>query len=135
MRPAGALALVVAAVALPACTEPLRTLGPTPAGEGITIYIHSEYVGSSQALNVDVRNLDKVEGPCSRGEEGESPTWSDCISSIRVAEGWSATLYRDRDFKGRSVTVTSDTPNLRELPGPCEGSFNDCVSSIRLERR
>jgi hypothetical protein len=45
------------------------------------------------------------------------------------------TLYRDDDFKGRSVTLTADTPNLRELPGPCDGSFNDCVSSIRVTKR
>jgi hypothetical protein len=30
------------------------------------------------------------------------------------------------------VTVSSDTLNLRGLPGPCDGSFNDCVSSIAI---
>ena len=135
MGPAKALLLVVPALFLPACTEPLRTLGPTPASEGITMFIHSHYAGTSQSVNVDVRDLDKVEGPCPRGEEGESPTWSDCISSVRVVEGWTATLYRDRDFKGRSVTLTADTPNLRKLDGPCDGSFNDCVSSIKVARQ
>ena len=41
-------------------------------------------------------------------------------------------LYRDEDFKGRNVTVTSDTPDLRTLPGPCDRGFNDCVTSIRV---
>ena len=130
-----ALTLVVVVLLVPACTEPLRTLGPTPANEGGTIYIHAQFAGTSQALNVDVPDLDKVEGPCSRGEEGAQPTWSDCVSSVRVNEGWTVTLYRDRNFQGRSVSLTADTPNLRELPGPCDGSFNDCVSSIKVARQ
>jgi hypothetical protein len=119
---------------LQACTEPLATLGPTPPGEGITIYIHASFIGASQALNVDVSNLEKVEGPCTNQGEGEAPTWSDCISSIRVEQGWKATLYRDRDFKGESVTITESALDLREMRGPCDGSFNDCVSSIRVTR-
>jgi peptidase inhibitor family I36 len=83
----------------PACGG-LTTLGPTAAGEGIDFYVHANFAGSSQSVNIDVRDLDKVEGPCPRGEEGEPPTWSDCISSVRVHPGWSATLYKDRDFKG-----------------------------------
>lgn len=113
----------------------LTTLGPTPPDQGIVIYIHADFAGSSQALNVDVPDLTRAQGPCSNGEEGEVPSWSECVSSVRVFPGWAATLYRDEDFKGRSVTVTSDTPNLRTLPGPCDGSFNDCVASIRVTRQ
>jgi hypothetical protein len=110
------------------------TLGPTPLDQGIVIYIHADFAGPSQQINVDVLDLSKARGPCSSGEEGETPSWGKCVSSIRVLPGWSVTLYRDEDFKGRSVTVTSDTPNLRNLPGPCDGSFNDCVTSIRVTR-
>ena len=117
------------------CTEPLTTLGPTPAGEGATIYIHAGFSGTSQALNHDVADLARVEGPCTRGEEGERPTWSDCMSSVRVEPGWSITLYRDDDYQGASVTLTADSPNLGSLPGPCDGSFNDCVSSIRIAKQ
>ena len=127
--------LVVIALLIPGCTKPLDTLGPTPAGEGATIYIHAGFAGSSQALNQDVGDLEKVEGPCTHGEEGEKPTWSDCMSSVRVESGWRVTLYRDRDFKGNSVSLTTDTPNLGALPGPCDGSFNDCVSSIKVSRQ
>jgi len=128
---------VLLAVALlgAACTEPLATLGPTPAGEGITIYIHAGFTGPSQAVNRDVPDLSKVEGPCTHGAEGEKPTWSDCMSSVRVEAGWSATLYRDDGFRGASVTLTADSTNLAMLPGECDGGFNDCVSSIRVSRR
>ena len=127
-------ALLVLALLLPSCSDPLDILGPTPAGEGITIYIHADFVGASQGINHDVPNLDKVEGPCTDRTEGEEPTWSDCMSSVRVEPGWTVTLYEDKDFKGRSVMLTANAPNLRELPGPCDGSFNDCVSSLRVAK-
>ncbi len=128
------LSLLVLAVLIPGCSDPLEILGPTPAGEGITIYLHADYAGPSQAINHDVSDLERVEGPCTHGAEGEVPTWGDCMSSGPVEPGWSVTLYRDDDFKGRSVTLTADMPSLTLLPGPCDGSFNDCVSSIRVTK-
>jgi hypothetical protein len=117
------------------CGSDFVTLGPTPLDQGVVLYIHADFAGSSQQINVDVPDLAKAQGPCSRGEEGETPSWGECVSSIRVMPGWSATLYRDEDFRGRSITVSSDTPNLRYLPGPCDGTFNDCVTSIRVTRQ
>ena len=129
-------AVILLPLLLAGCTgSDLVILGPTPADEGIVIFLHADFVGSSQALNVDVRDLTKVQGPCSSGAEGETPSWGKCVSSVRVLPGWSATLYRDEDFKGRSVTLTADTPNLKNLAGPCDGSFNDCVTSIRVVRQ
>ena len=126
---------VLLVLVLPACESRIEPLGPTPPGEGIAIFIHASFVGSSQSLNADVPDLGKVEGPCTSGEEGAVPTWSDCMSSLRVEPGWTATLFRDRDFKGASVTVTANVANLTALPGPCAGSFNDCVSSVRVARQ
>ena len=126
--------LLLLALLISACTKSLDTLGPTPPGEGATIYIHAGFAGASQAINHDVADLAKVEGPCTRGGEGEKPTWSDCMSSVRVEPGWTVTLYRDDDFKGASVSLTADSPNLDVLPGPCDGSFNDCVSSLRVAK-
>ena len=121
-------------VLLAACGGGIRTLGPTPPDEGIVLYLHAEFAGPSQSMNVDVSDLSRVEGPCTGRAEGEDPTWDDCVSSIRVRSGWSATLYEDDDFEGRSVTLTADSLNLRNLRGPCDGSFNDCVSSIKVTR-
>ncbi len=129
--PAGVVAAFVAA----GCGS-IPALGPTPAGEGIVIYVHADFAGPSQAMNVDVADLGKVQGSCSSGAEGETPTWADCVSSVKVMPGWSATLYRNANYRGESVTVTADTPNLKDLRGPCDqDSFNDCVSSIRVSRR
>ena len=122
-------------LAIAACSDSdFLILGPTPLDEGIILYLHADFAGPSQALNVDVRDLTRVEGPCSEGGEGETPTWTECVSSIRVLPGWSATLFEDEDYKGESLTITADTPNLREIPGPCDDSFNDCVRSIRVRR-
>jgi hypothetical protein len=126
--------LAVALVAAAACGS-VPALGPTPAGEGIIIYLNADFAGPSQAINVDVPDLGRVQGSCSSGAEGETPHWGDCISSVKVMPGWTATLYRDHDYKGASVVVDADTPNLRDLRGPCDkDSFNDCVSSIRVSR-
>jgi hypothetical protein len=126
---------VLVALAGAACGS-VSSLGPTPAGEGIVIFLHADFAGPSQAMNVDVPDLGRVEGACSSGQEGETPSWSDCISSVKVNPGWSATLYRDENYRGASVTVSADTPSLRDLRGPCDkDSFNDCVSSIRVRRQ
>jgi Peptidase inhibitor family I36 len=126
---------VVVVFGCPGCGS-IPALGPTPPDQGIVIYVHADFAGPAQALNVDVPDLGKVQGSCSSGAEGEVPTWADCISSVKVLPGWTATLYRDAKYKGASVTVTADTPNLRDLSGPCDrNSFNDCVSSIRVARQ
>ena len=135
LRPATLAGALAAITLIGACSDRLEILGPTPAGEGITIYIHANSAGSSQSINVDVHDLDRVEGPCARGEDGGPPTWSDCISSVQIAPGWTATFYEDRDYKGRSVALSADVMDLRTLAGPCDGNFNDCVSSIRVSRR
>jgi hypothetical protein len=136
MRPFLIATGVLAAFVLAACGSSVMTLAPTPQGEGIVIFLNADFSGPSQSLNVDVPDLGKVEGACSSGEEGETPSWSDCISSVKVNPGWAATLYRDKNYKGASMTVNADTPSLRDVRGPCDkDSFNDCVSSIRVARQ
>jgi hypothetical protein len=120
----------------PAC-EDLTPLGPTPPDEGIIVYVHPEFTGPSQQIGTDVRDLGKVEGACVEGggDGSAEATWNDCISSVRVLPGWAATLYRDGDFKGATLTVTEDVTDLRRVSGPCSDGYNDCISSIRVFRR
>ena len=65
----------VLALLLARCGSEVTPLGPTPPDQGIVIYLHADYAGPSQALNVDVADLSKAQGPCSGGEEGEVPSW------------------------------------------------------------
>jgi hypothetical protein len=131
---AGVLAL------LAACADKLPT-APTQVTRGITIYQHANYTGGSALLTSDVRDLRDYTGPC----EYEIPTyggyttasnWNDCISSIRVAPGWRATVYRDDDYDGNSLEIAADTPNLQLVPGSCpHDGFNDCITSIRVRQQ
>ena len=137
MRPVlRAACFTAAALVFPACTEPLVILGPASPNEGIVIYIHSGFRGTAQVLAADVSNLGRVEGPCAKGdEESTTLTWDDCVSSIKVMPGWGATIYRDRDFRGAAMELMADQENLAALGGSCDGSFNDCVSSLRVYRK
>ena len=129
-----ALVLAAAALLLPAC-ESNDPLGPTPVDQGIVVFMHSGFRGSSQQIGADVTDLDKVEGPCGQTEDEATRTWNDCISSVRVLPGWRATLYGDRNFHGGTVQITEDVADLKALAGSCSGSFDDCISSIRVSRR
>lgn len=134
LRARAALTLVLVGAA--GCAPDIRPLGPTPAGEGIIIYMHADFGGPSQAINLDVADLGRVEGACSGGGEGETPTWRDCVSSVKVMPGWTATLYQKTNYRGETVTLTSDAPNLLFRRGPCHNdTFNDCAESIRVVRQ
>ena len=99
------------------------------------MYENLNYGGASEPLNRDIGNLESLEGPCDKIILDElEPIWGDCISSLRVNPGWTATLYQDDSYRGQSFTITADTPNLTTVPGPCRSSFNDCVSSIRISK-
>ena len=138
---AGAALLIL----LPACRQQ-RLLLPAPARltSGIVIYQDAFYSGQAALVTGDVRFLRGYSSPCVETvDSGDDPyfsvgseSWSNCISSLRVAAGWKATLYDGNDFKGAHVEVTSDIPDLRQVPGGCgSGDFNDCVSSLRVSRQ
>jgi hypothetical protein len=134
-------AFVLAALTLFAgCQKSLPTT-PADLSSGIVIFEHANYMGASAHVTEDVKNLEDVKGPCIKtessgtGATSSKDVWGDCISSIRVASGWRATIYRDDGYSGDRLDVTADVPNLQLVSGDCsKGGFNDCVSSIRLIR-
>jgi hypothetical protein len=124
---AAGLALLVAACG----SGDTQPLGPTPLDQGVVIYLNSGFRGVSQQVGADVPDLGKAEGPCAP-PENDTGTWDDCISSIRVLPGWSARLYKDKNFRGGVLEVTGDIPDLSSQHGDCSGSYDDCISSIRV---
>ncbi|MEO5898457.1 MAG: hypothetical protein ABIS06_22430 [Vicinamibacterales bacterium] len=133
-------ALVLVSVTLfVGCQKSLPT-APGELASGIVIFEHANYLGASAHVTDDIKNLEDVKGPCIKLESAGSTTtskdvWGDCISSIRVAPGWRATIYRDDGYSGDRLDVTADVPNLQLVAGDCsKGGFNDCISSIRLIR-
>lgn len=125
-------ALLVAAILGSACAAVLTQ--PTAAfGEGVSLYRDSLYRGKTVTIDGDVSDLSRLRGPCYRSDD-EPSQFDDCISSLRIPAGWSATVFRDRKFGGASVTYTEDVPDLDVVSGPCRPGFNDCISSIRVQR-
>lgn len=106
----------------------LTALLPTISSAQVTVFEHTRFRGTSATFSADVSDLSKSSGPCSgRG-------WNDCVSSLRVASGWTATVFERNGFSGASYTLRGDVSTLGALPGPCGGTFNECVSSIRVSR-
>jgi len=128
------LGACVLSLLIPACGG-VEPLGPTPVDQGVLVFMHSGFRGTSQQVGADVTDLTRIEGPCNIGDEGGTGTWNDCISSIRVLPGYYARLYGDRNFRGAVLEVTQDVVDLDALQGDCSGSFDDCVSSIRVFKR
>lgn len=124
--------LVVASPMMAGCEVTLPG-APSELTTGIVIYEHANYLGESAHITKDIRDLRSVDrGPC-RTEDASN--WNDCVSSVRIAPGAQATLYRDPSFSGESLEITGDIANLQLVKGTCphEG-LNDCVTSIRIER-
>lgn len=53
---------------------------------------------------------------------------NDDISSIKIEYGYKITIYQHDHFQGKSLIITSHTPNLVSL------NFNDIISSIVVEQ-
>jgi hypothetical protein len=109
------------------------------------VYVDANYLGESAHIADDIPDLREVRGPC---EHYESPTvgvpgsggfrydWNDCISSIRVAPGWLAIVYRDDGYRDDSLTIAEDAPNLQLVEHDCPArGLNDCITSVRVRRR
>lgn len=114
-------------------------LGPSEVTSGIVVYEHPNYMGRSALIERDVKNFSDVKGPCHEssynnvaGVYEEIDVWNDCISSIRLAPGWRARVFRDSGFDDDYLRVDLDIPDFRHITGPCDGTFNDCISSIVL---
>jgi hypothetical protein len=127
--------VLLLALLFPSCGG-TSSLPPAPSQvtSGLTVYEHANYLGSTALVTSSISNLDDFKGPCQHDSDyGVRLDWNDCISAVRIAPGWHATIYRDTDFHGQSVDVTGDLPNLQLVPGDCDhDGLNDCVSSLRL---
>jgi hypothetical protein len=129
-------ALAAACALSSSCGAEMPTIPTAAFGEGVTLYPDSLYRGERVTLGGDVADLRKVRGPCGGDSDSGSPSnYDDCVSSLRIPPGWTAVVFRDRDFEGASATYTADVHDLDVVPGPCRPGFNDCISSLRITRQ
>ena len=125
----------------------LAGCGSDPVGlapiEGVTVFARVDYEGPRRTFLEDVMDFKLVrdnpqpdEDECYDKVFGQEQ-WTDCISSIRVAAGWQAIVYVHDTFRGDTLIVTSDIPDLRGIQAPdCQTmSWDNCISSMRVMRR
>jgi hypothetical protein len=112
-------------------------MAPTPFTTGVILYEHANFLGNSAHLTADLADLRNVKGPCLH-DDGDTPSrdWNDCVSSVRVAPGWRATIYRGTNYHDDALELTEDVANLQLVrEHDCDrGGLNDCVSSVRVRQ-
>ncbi|MEZ5293208.1 MAG: hypothetical protein R2745_19155 [Vicinamibacterales bacterium] len=135
-----ALAVAVGLAGGAACDNRRLPTAPSDLATGIVVYEHANFQGQSAHITSDIDDLRDVRGPCEHYDSDPNGggryyyDWNDCISSVRVAPGWRATLYRDDHYRDDSLDITEDAPNLQLVAQhdcPHDG-LNDCVTSIRV---
>lgn len=135
---ASGLVIAIALAALSqGCSPEELPMAPTPFNAGIILYEHANFLGNSAHLTADVPDLRDFRGPCFKGDDASSRNWNDCISSVRVAPGWRATLFRGADYHDDALEITQDVANLQlvRVHDCDEGGLNDCVTSVRVRQQ
>jgi TPR repeat protein len=109
-------------------SSPRADRDPPPrraAGRGVTLFSDENYSGTSERFLEDDADLD------------DNRIGSDEVSSIRVDSGCSAVLFSRSSYRGRSRTVSSDTPTLRmnwkERVRKIHRAGDDSISSIKVD--
>ena len=135
------LALALALIPALGCQKSLPA-APSELSTGITVYEHANFLGESAHITADTSDLSDFRGPCehsdtdANGVSSTSHDWNDCISSIRVAPGWRATIYRGSGYHDDALDVSADVSNLQLVRGDCpHDGLNDCISSVRVRKQ
>jgi peptidase inhibitor family I36 len=89
---------------------------------GVCVYDRPNYRGRSQCWNAG-EDLSNLAG------------WGDRISSIRVFGGATALVYRDSGFRGESIMLDRDIPDLSQIPGRAFRNWAGQISSLQIEDR
>jgi hypothetical protein len=93
--------------------------------EGVCVYDHPNFEGRSQCWtgNEDLSDLGRMGG------------WSDKVYSIRVFGRTTVVVYRDIGYRGASMAVNRDIPDLSRVAGSGFSNWAHQISSIRIEGR
>lgn len=136
-RASGLVTAIALAVVACGCNPDELPMAPTSLSAGIILYEHANFLGNSAHLTADVTDLREFRGPCLHGDDASSRDWNDCVSSVRVAPGWRATLYRGTNYHDDALEITEDVANLQLVrEHDCDkGGLNDCVSSVRVRQQ
>jgi hypothetical protein len=136
-RASGLFTAIALATFAHGCSPEELPMAPTPFTAGIILYEHANFLGNSAHLTGDLPDLRNFRGPCFQGDDASSRDWNDCVSSVRVAPGWRATLYRAPNYRDDALEITKDVANLQLVrEHDCDkGGLNDCISSVRVRQQ
>jgi hypothetical protein len=104
-------------------TPDLPVYNGSNVSDGICVYDRPNFQGREQCWSsgADISDL------------GRSGNWSDRISSIRVLGRSAAVLYRDIGFRGESIMISQDEPDLGRLGASGFRNWDHQVSSLIVE--
>lgn len=136
-RASGLLAALVLALSATSCDYTELPMAPTALTAGIVLYEHANFLGNSAHLTGDVPDLRDFRGPCFEGDDASQRNWNDCVSSIKVAPGWRAIVYRGANYHDDSLELSADVANLElvRLHDCDHGGMNDCITSVRVRQQ
>lgn len=87
-------------------------------GDGVMLFDNKHFLGRYELLTDDDPDL------------SDNGIGDESVSSVRLAPGCRAVLYREPDFQGASYTAVADVPDLGHTP-----VGNDALSSIEVTCR
>jgi len=126
-------------IGMAGCEAASLPTAPSDLTSGVSIYEHANFSGDSALLTTSYTNLSEFKGPCEHSDTDANGTvsytydWNDCVSSVKVAQGWRAVIYRDTNYRGDALEITADAPNLQLVSGDCShDGLNDCITSIKV---
>ena len=93
--------------------------------DGICVYDRRDFHGRSEcwSAGADLRDL------------AAAGNWGDRISSIRVLGRAHAVAFRDVGFRGESVIIDRDIPDLTQLSARTLRNWDRQISSLQIENR
>lgn len=101
-----------------------RGLGPC-----VILYEHADFQGAALVLYPG----DEIES-FSDHRFPDGGKLNDRVSSVCVQGGARVAVYEDAGFRGAALRLEGDVRDLSRRPLPGAGSWNDRISSIRVER-
>jgi len=96
---------------------------PRQPRNGVCVYERAQFQGRSECWESgeEVRDLARLHD------------WGDRISSIRVFGNGRALIYNNRDFRGESMSVERDIPDLSRVRMRGNQAWNNQISSLQIE--
>jgi hypothetical protein len=108
----------------PPAPVPDRNPGPQ-VREGVCVYERPNYEGRSQCWNGN-ENLSNL---------ARMGNWNNRIASIRVFGRTSVIVYNDVGYRGASMVIDRDMPNLAAVSGGGIRDWDRRISSMELQER